>query len=299
MEFGLHLPHLGRSASREVLRGFAQAAEETGFASVWVSDHVIVPRSLESRYPYSESGEFPFSADSSFLDPIATLLFVAGCTERVKLGTAVLIVPYRNPVVQAKELATLDFVSGGRLILGIGTGWMAEEFAALDVPFEHRGARTNEYLALIKRLWTSDDTSFSGRFYRLENVGFYPKPLQQPHPPIWGGGHSEPAFRRGGYFCDGWLGANVSPEQVAAQFERVRAYAHQAGRDPAALTLAARIPLRLSAGTEPALVEQIERYRSASVSHLAFDMGVRSVEAARETMERFMTKVQPRFAGQP
>src|SRR5579884_792331 len=149
MQFGMHLPHLGRSASRDVLRGFARAAEETGFDSLWVSDHVIVPRRLSSRYPYNETGEFPFRADAPFLDPIATLLFIAGCTERVKLGTAVLIVPYRNPVVQAKELATLDFVSGGRLILGIGTGWMAEEFEALDVPFAHRGSRTNEYLRLI------------------------------------------------------------------------------------------------------------------------------------------------------
>ncbi|MHB8577501.1 MAG: LLM class F420-dependent oxidoreductase, partial [Dehalococcoidia bacterium] len=280
MEFGLHLPHLGRSASRETLRGFAQAAEQTGFDSLWVSDHVIVPRQLSSRYPYNDTGEFPFRADSAFLDPIATLLFVAGCTERVRLGTAVLIIPYRNPVVQAKELATLDFVSGGRLILGAGIGWMEEEFTALDVPFAHRGSRTNEYIALIKQLWTSDDSTFSGRFYTLENVGFYPKPLQRPHPPIWGGGHSEPAFKRGGYLCDGWLGANVSPEVVGGHFARVKAYAVEAGRDPATLTLAARIPLRLSAGAEDALVDSIAEYRRVGVTHLAFDMGVRSVAQA-------------------
>jgi len=294
MEFGLHLPHLGRSASRDILRGFAQAAEQVGFDSLWVSDHVIVPRSLASRYPYNETGEFPFRAESPFLDPIATLLFIAGCTERVRLGTSVLIIPYRNPVVQAKELATLDFVSGGRLILGVGTGWMEEEFRALDVPFEHRGSRTNEYIQLIKQLWTSDDTSFSGRFYQLENVGFYPKPLQQPRPPIWGGGHSEPAFKRGGILCDGWLGANVSPRQVSEQFERVKAYADEAGRDPASLTLAAQIPLRLSHGTEQALLDLIEEYREVGVSHLAWDIGVRSVEIARETMEHFMDVVRPR-----
>ncbi|HLZ68493.1 MAG TPA: LLM class F420-dependent oxidoreductase [Dehalococcoidia bacterium] len=297
MQFGLHLPHLGRSASREVLSGFAQAAEATGFDSLWVSDHVIVPKRLESRYPYNESGEFPFRPDAPFLDPIATLLFVAGCTERVRLGTAVLIIPYRNPVVQAKELATLDFVSGGRLILGIGTGWMAEEFAALDVPFAHRGGRTNEYLALIKQLWSAEDTSFSGTFYRLDDVGFAPKPLQQPRPPIWGGGHSEPAFRRGGQLCDGWLGANVSPQQVAAQFARVQHYAREAGRDPDALTLAARIPLRFAPGNEQALREEVAAYRAAGVSHLAFDMGVRSVETARETMERVMESVLAQARG--
>ena len=291
MRFGLHLPHLGRSASREVLRGFARAAEELGFDSLWVSDHVVVPRVVESRYPYNDSGEFPFRADATWLDPIATLLFIAGCTERVELGTAVLIIPYRNPVVQAKELATLDFVSGGRLVLGIGTGWMAEEFAALDVPFEHRGARTDEYLRLITQLWTSDDSRFEGKFYHVGDVGFYPKPLRQPHPPILGGGHSEPAFRRGGRYCGGWLGANVSPAEVAGQFARVRAHAAQAGRDPAALTLAARIPLRYVPGNEQALSDTIGEYRAAGVAHLVFDMGVRSVEAARETMEQVVEKV--------
>lgn len=290
MQFGLHLPHLGRSASREVLRGFAAAAEELGFDSLWVSDHVIVPRQLASRYPYNETGEFPFRAEAPFLDPIATLLFIAGCTERVRLGTAVLIVPYRNPVVQAKELATLDFVSGGRLVLGVGTGWMAEEFEALDVPFEHRGSRTNEYLRLITQLWSADDTSFAGRFYRLENVGFYPKPLQQPHPPIWAGGHSEPAFRRGAELCDGWLGANVSPDEVAAQFARVQFHARQAGRDPAALTLAARIPLRLG-DDDQALARSVAGYRRAGVAELIFDMGVRSVEQARATMERIRERL--------
>lgn len=297
MQAGLHLPHLGRSASRDVLRGFAAAAEQSGYDSLWVSDHVVVPRQLASRYPYNETGEFPFRADAPFFDPIATLLFVAGCTERVQLGTAVLIVPYRNPVVQAKELATLDVVSGGRLILGIGTGWMEEEFRALDVPFAHRGGRTNEYLRLLKQLWTADDTSFAGRFYTLENVGFYPKPLQQPHPPIWGGGHSEPAFRRGGELCDGWLGANVSPEQVAAQFAWVQAYAKQAGRDPEALTLAVRIPLRLGGDGGDALLREVEAYRRAGVSHLVFDMGVRSVEQARETMERVQEQVLRRAGG--
>ncbi len=297
MQFGLHLPHLGRSASRDVLRGFAQAAEAAGFDSLWVSDHVIVPKRLASRYPYNETGEFPFRPDAPFLDPIATLLFVAGCTERARLGTAVLIVPYRNPVVQAKELATLDFVSGGRLILGIGTGWMEEEFAALGVPFAHRGGRTDEYLALMKRLWTSDDTSFSGRYYQLDDVGFAPKPLQQPHPPVWGGGHSEPAFRRGGRYCDGWLGANVSAEEVAAQFGRVQEYAREAGRDPASLTLAARIPLRYAPGNEQALRDAVAAYRAAGVSHLIFDMGVRSVEAARETMERVMEAVLAKERG--
>jgi probable F420-dependent oxidoreductase len=296
MQIGLHLPHLGRSATRETVRDFAVLAETLGFDSLWVSDHVIIPKRIDSRYPYNESGEFPFRAGGSFLDPIGTLTFAAACTERVRLGTAVLVLPHRNPVVQAKELATLDVLSGGRLILGIGTGWLREEFAALGVPFERRGARTSEYIELIDRLWTADDTRFEGRFYRLDDVGFFPKPLQQPRPPIWGGGHSEPAYRRAGRRCDGWLGANIDAAGLAGQWQRVQDHAAAAGRDPAALTLAVRIPLRLAEGTEPDWVRTLAGYGAVGAARVIFDVGVPSIDAVRVTLERFVERVRPGLA---
>src|SRR3990170_813658 len=159
MEIGLHLPHVGPLATREGITAFAGLAEEHGCDSLWVSDHVVVPRGLGSRYPYSREGAFPVPPDVPFHEPIATLLFVAGVTQRAKLGTTVLVVPMRNPVVTAKQLATLDVLSNGRLVLGVGAGWMQEEFEALGVPFEGRGARAREYIRLYKALWTEDNPS--------------------------------------------------------------------------------------------------------------------------------------------
>ena len=176
MEIGLHLPHVGPLATREGITAFARLAEEHGFDSLWVSDHVVVPRSLGSRYPYNREGAFPIPPEVPFQEPIATLLFVAGVTQRAKLGTTVLVVPMRNPVVTAKQLATLDVLSNGRLVLGVGAGWMQEEFEALGVPFEQRGARASEYIRLYKALWTEDNPSFHGKFWQIEDIGFSPKP---------------------------------------------------------------------------------------------------------------------------
>ena len=198
MKIGLHLPHVGPLATREGLTGFAQAAEEHGFDSLWVSDHVVVPRHLDSSYPYSRDGGFPVPPELPFQEPVATLLFVAGVTQRAKLGTTILVIPMRNPIVTAKQLATLDVLSGGRLILGVGAGWMEEEFELLGVPFERRGARLDEYIRLFRALWTEDNPSFKGKFWQVEDVGFAPKPVQKPCPPIWTGGHGERALRDAG-----------------------------------------------------------------------------------------------------
>src|SRR5262249_15010307 len=160
----------------EVVLEFSRRMEGLGFDSLWVSDHVVIPRGYESRYPYNASGELGWT-ELPLLEPVATLLVVAGATEGVKLGTTGLVGPMRNPVLLAKELATLDVLSGGRLILGAGVGWLKEEFDALDAPFDHRGARMDEYLEVIRRLWTEDDPSFEGEYYRLGNVACYPKPL--------------------------------------------------------------------------------------------------------------------------
>ena len=255
MEIGIHLPHIGPLASREGITAFAQLAEEHGFDSLWVSDHVIVPRKLESRYPYSPDGNFPVPPDVPFLEPIATLQFVAGVTQRVKLGTTILVIPMRNPIVTAKQLASLDVLSGGRLILGAGAGWMEQEFEMLGAPFERRGARTDEYIELFKALWTEENPSFRGKFWQIEEVGFSPKPLQRPHPPIWTGGHGARALRRAGRLADAWHAAYLDPDALREPYREVQRHADEAGRDPAtvALTVRTRLPLNdpsRAAGTE-------------------------------------------------
>ena len=291
MEFGLHLPHVGPLATREGITAFAQLAEELGFDALWVSDHVVVPRSLDSRYPYSRDGSFPVSPDVPLMEPLATLLFAAAITERVKLGTTVLIIPMRNPIVTAKQLATLDVLSNGRLILGVGAGWMEEEFKMLGVPFERRGARTNEYIRLIKALWTEENPSFEGEFWQIKDVGFSPKPLQQPHPPIWTGGHSAPALRRAGRLSDGWHAVGVPPETLREQFQEVQRHAEEAGRDPASLTLSVRPRVRLD---DPAkTIELLRSYREVGVSHAVLEVFAPDMDRARSLMETLANEIRP------
>jgi len=292
MEIGLHLPQVGPLATREGVIGFAKAAEERGFDSLWVSDHVIVPRKLSASYPYSRDGAFPVPPDMPFLEPVATLLTVAAVTQRARLGTTVLVIPMRNPIVTAKQLATLDVLSNGRLILGVGAGWMQEEFEMLGVPFERRGARESEYIRLYKALWTEDNPSFDGKFWQIEEAGFSPKPVQKPHPPIWVGGHAPAALRRAGRLGDGWHAVGVAPAALAEGYREVQRHAEQAGRDPAsvALSVRARLPLK-----EPAqAAELLAAYRGAGVSHFVIEAGAGDLDRARSMMDVIAREVRPK-----
>jgi len=292
MRIGFHLPQVGPLATRENMRLAAQTVEELGFDSLWVSEHIVVPRKSATRYPGSASGQFPVPPDMPFLEPISTLLFVAGCTERVQLGTSICVLPCRNPVIVAKELATLDVLSGGRLIFGAGVGWWAEEFAMLGVPFQQRGARTDEYIQLIKKLWTEDNPSFRGRFWQIEEVGFAPKPLQKPHPPIWVGAWTEPGLRRAGRLGDAWHAAWTPPELLAQMFARVQAYAREAGRDPKTIELTLRASLTATEDSQRT-IERLKSYQEVGVSHLVLEMWVGSVEQFRQALERFSREVRP------
>jgi len=295
MQLGVHLPQVGPNATREGVLALARRAEELGFDSLWVSDHVVVPRQISGQYPGAGGawgGRFPVPPDRPFLEAISILLFAAGCTERLLLGISVLVVPQRNPVLTAKMLATLDVLSGGRLIFGAGIGWLPEEFAALDVPFAQRGARTEEYLRLIKALWTEDHPSFRGRFYSLDDVGFYPKPLQKPHPPIWMGGWAEPALRRVARLADGWH-AGGPPQALAERYQLLRRFAKEAGRDPDAIALSVRTESYLwSAGPQVAL-DTLRQYRDIGARHAILVFSGRTIELALERMEGFVRDLRP------
>ncbi len=293
MQIGVHLPHVGPQATRTALLEFAQRMEALGYDSLWVSDHVVIPRVYESRYPYHPSGRLAW-IDLPILEPLSTLLFVAAVTERARLGTTVLVVPMRNPVLHAKIMATLDHLSGGRFILGAGAGWLKEEFEALAMPFDHRGARLDEYLQVIKNLWTKDDPSFEGRYYRLGNVACYPRPVQQPHPPIWIGGNTDPALRRAARLGDAWHGAGSTPEEVAAAAAKLRAYAREAGRAPDAVAVTVRTGL--PAGEDPDVtLERVRQYKQAGVSHLCLETSFRDLARAYAALERFAREVRPKL----
>jgi probable F420-dependent oxidoreductase len=294
MLFGVHLPQVGPLGRRENVLAFARRAEALGFHSLFVSDHIVIPRQIAGQY--AGGGRFPVPPDMPFLEGISLLHFVAAATERILLGTSVIVLPMRNPVVTAKELATLDVLSGGRLIFGVGAGWMAEEFAALGVPFRGHGPRTDEYLEVVRRLWTEEEPSFRGRYFRLEGVGFAPKPLQQPHPPIWVGGMAEGALRRAGTYGDAWHATGtVDADLLARSFARVQEYARQAGRDPQRLLFSVRAD-RFLRGEPEQVVAVLQSLRRIGVQHVLTAFPAPSLEESLALMEGFARQVVPALA---
>jgi probable F420-dependent oxidoreductase len=281
---------------------FAQHAEELGFHSGWVSDHVAWPQSIASKYPYSDDGSFAPAPDMPWLDPIGTMFFVAGCTERMLLGSTVLILGYRPPVLTAKAIASLDVVSGGRAILGVGVGWMREEFEILGMPFDHRGRRADEQLELFATLFRDDVPSYHGAYYDVPEIGFAPKPVHG-RVPIWVGGDTEPAFRRVARFGDAWHAAFQPLDEVAAGWRRVGELCAEAGREPSAVRLSVRLYLdpdgsmpaaKSIAGSPAEMVDTIGRWAAVGVDHVLLDpVAPGGLDGRRTAMERFMTDVAP------
>lgn len=260
MRFGVNILSRGPMATRDGYIAVAEAAERLGFDFVSVNDHVVVPGDIASRYPYSEAGDWAGAAVGECLEQLATLSFLAGCTKRVRLLTSVMVVPHRQPILAAKMLATADILSGGRVIVGCGAGWMKEEIEALGAPpYEERGRVTDEYIAAFKELWTKDNPKFSGKHVNFDNLLFRPKPVQQPHPPVWIGGESEAAMRRAIRLGDGWYPASSNPanrldtpERVAAAVGVFKDMAQRMGRDPATIHLAHVVLWPVNTTAEPA-----------------------------------------------
>ncbi len=300
IDWGVHLPHLGRSVSRESLTNFAQTLEQNGVHSAWVSDHVCWPSEIESKYPYTDDGSFAPSPDMAWLDPLGTLLFVAGITEQLRLGTTVLILPYRQPVVTAKQLATLDVLSNGRVILGAGIGWMREEAEILGMPWDNRGKRSDEQLALFHTLFNDATPEFSGKYYQIPKVGFEPKPIQSPFP-IWIGGASEAAFRRTAEFGTGFHAAFQPLELVVEEYAKVRKYAEAKGRDPGELTLSLRLyldpagvmePEKSISGSQQEMQDRVGELASAGIQHVLLDPVARGgIDGRLDAICEFMHNV--------
>ncbi len=232
----------------------AQRAEELGFESLWIPDHIVLPVEYRSHYPYSTSGRMPAPPETPFHDPMMALAFIAGVTSRIRLVTGVLVLPMRNPFAVAKAAASLDVMSGGRFIFGIGIGWLQEEFEAIGASYEDRARRTREYIALMKELWTSTAPNYQGRLVKAAHLGFAPKPVQQPHPPIVVGGDTEPSLRRAAQVGDGWYGIMTSLAQTAATIARLRIHERAAQR---ARPLEITVNPRFSAPLAPSQVSEL------------------------------------------
>ena len=324
MKYGFSLQGRGPLASPDNIRTLAQRGDELGYDTLSAGDHILIPHEISSPYPYSEGGEYnPLQTGprGESMELLTLLAFVAGVTHRIRLVTSVIIVPYRSPLVAAKALATLDVLSQGRLVLGVGVGWMREEFEALEVPpFEERGAVTDEYIMVFKELWSSDNPTFEGKYCRFSGMTFLPQPVQKPHPPIWVGGESRPALRRTAELGDGWnpIGANPvfpmrTPEQLEAGIKMLATYARRFGRDPSEIEVIYRSPqyeLRRDGhsatspagdhvsftGNAAAVASDIRRYEEMGVSQIVFDFNVLSptVDGVLGHMEEFADQVWPK-----
>ena len=230
MDIGLFVPLGNGNANADILRTLGREAEDRGFESIWVAEHVVMFDDYASQYPYADNGRFPGGGDTGLLEPLTALTYLAAVTDRIRLGTGICLVPQRNPVYTAKQVVDLDNLSGGRVDFGIGVGWLEEEFDVLNVPFAKRGARTDEYLQVMRALWTEDPSSFEGDHYRLPETRMYPKPVQTPHPPIHVGGESKAALRRVARHGQGWYTFNRAPEDLDAPLAELDQLLGAAGR---------------------------------------------------------------------
>jgi probable F420-dependent oxidoreductase len=255
MRVGLHALGIGAGARPEVVAAVAREADEAGFATLWAGEHVVMVDRPASRYPYSDSGEIAVPADADWLDPFVCLSFAAAASRRIGLATGILLLPEHNPVIVAKQAGSLDLMSDGRFTLGVGVGWSAEEFAALGVPFERRGARTAEYVAAIRELWDSDHASFAGQFVSFQSIRVYPKPVRRRRLPVVFGGNSDRALDRVAELGDGWYGFNLDGvEQVSERISALRERCEEAGRRFEDLTVSAAV-----SGSTPADAPELER----------------------------------------
>jgi probable F420-dependent oxidoreductase len=316
MHIGFNAPTSGPLATPDALTTLAVEAEAMGFDYACFSDHVVIPTDIEARYPYSDTGEFPQGSRGGRHEQLTEVAFVAAKTSRLRLVTSVMVVPHRPAVLTAKILATIDVLSGGRLTVGIGAGWMKEEFEAIGAPpFAERGAVTDEYVAAFRELWTNEAPRFAGRYVQFANVVFAPKPVQRPHPPIWVGGESGPALRRTAKLGDAWYPIDTNPahpldslERYRAAVERLRKLTAEAGRDPALVALALRCPKhgaavssrasdgnrRLFSGAPEQIAGDLRDLAALGVSAVDFNFAGTTVADTLAEMQRFCEQVRAR-----
>ena len=319
MRFGFTAPGGGPLAIPDHLSTLARRGEEMGFGIICVTDHIVIPKTIEPVYPYSDSGEYYGGTARDYLEMLITLTFLISHTSSARLLTSVMVMPHRSPVLTAKMLTTIDVLSKGRLDVGCGIGWMREEFVATGAPFlEGRGAGCDEYIRAFKELWTSNNPTFEGKYCRFSDIDFLPRPVQQPHPPIWTGGESPPALRRAGRLADVWYPISSNPrhpmataKQLSEGISRVRHHAERAGRDPSEIGLAYNTLVysepnphilpngerRCFTGSPEQIAEDIKAWEELGTSYLMFgfhrNLETDSLAEILARMERFATKVMP------
>lgn len=310
MKLGVFLPVSGRAAVPEVLTDAAQQAERLGFDSVWAAERMVNPWEMTTRYPYKADDVWFVPPESPFLETLTALTFLAGVTKKVALGSAVIVLPYRHPLFTARVATSIDTLSHGRLILGVGIGWMPEEFEALGVNFKDRAGMSEEQLQIFNKLWSEDRPSFDGRHYRFEPVAVNPVPVQKPRFPIWIGGESAAAQRRAALYADAWFSyfVKITAADLLTRYAQVREWAADAGRSPDAVKLCCVRPIDVTdepvpqaddtlRGTPEQLLEALKAYRDIGVEHMALQFMRGRWPERRAQIERFGNDVLPALHG--
>jgi len=310
MKFGVFLPVSGRAASRATLMQAAQQAERLGYDSVWSADRIIIPWEIKTTYPYSKEATFIVPPDRPFFEPLTCLAFLAGCTEKVMLGMSVMVMPYRHPLYWAKIATTIDQLSTGRLIMGVGVGWMQEEFEAMGAPFKERGQVSDEQLRLLDQLWQDEHINFQGEYYKFNDIAFSPKPFQKPRIPIWVGGEGKLAQRRAGTYGDAWFPyfVRITAQELAKRFDNVRRSARETGRDPDQITFACCLPIELTAddvaqeedylkGSIEQVIEALKKFQDVGVAHIGLQFMIPHYPQRQEQIERFAKEALPALKG--
>ena len=293
MEVGLHIPQVGPPSARANVEAFVRSADDAGFDGLWVYDHVVLQKEQQSKYPYSPDGSLGFPPTLDFLEPLTLLTWVAAITKRAKLGTSVLVMPMRQPVLHAKIMASIDFLSGGRFVLGAGVGWWQQEFEALSVPWARRGARMDECLQILRNLWTDEFSSFKGEFYDVVDWACNPKPVQPGGIPIWLGGESRKQVERIGKYADGWLATPKSLPTLKEDFQVAKDAAVKAGRDPDKLVIAMEAGVALAPDWLEKAAERLAALKEIGVVHAVILVHPRNLMAAPAVIEEFAAKYLP------
>lgn len=293
MKYGLHLGGGAALRTKAAVQQIGQLAEELGYDGILTGDHITIPKEIASRYPYHKQAEalgynpYAVFTTSDWLDSFTVLALLIPVTEKVRLGSSVTIIPYRHPLEMARVVATLDVVSGGRIIFGAGIGWMAEEFRLLGIPFAERAARTREYIAVMKEVWSKDTPRFAGKFVQIEqDLHFAPKPLQQPHPPIWVGGETTPALKRVVEFGDGWHIGPIALEEIKPKFAQLRQLLAAAGRNFSQLEITSMVDTRVLSAAA------IRAYRDLGVTGLYAVAPGPDPRSVLKVMREFAAQVQ-------
>ena len=262
MKIGIFAMGTNRMAGGALLRSLAANAERLGVATLWVPEHVVLIDQYASKYPYSQDGQLPAPTDAPILDPFLALMCMASATSKIRLATGICLVPEHNPLVLAKVTATLDYLSGGRFALGVGIGWLEEEFVAMGIPWEHRAKRTREYIEAMRKLWGEDPSSYSGEYVNFKNVRSNPKPVQGAKLPVIFGGESAPALRRVAEYGNGWCGFNLTPDEAAAKIRKIEELLKANGRKRSDIEIA------VSPYSKPITKDDLKRYRDAGADEV-------------------------------